>query len=497
MASYPRNLIRSILPINLVLVFPLMCFVAESSAQVRQAVDARLGSSKQTIRALLISDIHFDPFHDPGKARQLESAPASAWEAILSTAASTDQQRKFDALQQRCHAKGVDTPPALLRSVVTAMKAKVADAKFAIVSGDLVVHDFTCRYQALFPDASPGAYQAFVLKTVRYVLGDLRSAFPGVAIYAALGNNDSGCADYQLDPNSGFFASAGGIVASGLPAAERQTANREFAAEGNYSVTMAEPMRNTRLIVLDDTFLSPKYKTCAGKKDSTGPDDEIAWLKSQLADARQAGQRVWVMGHIPPGIDPPSTALKFRDVCGGQAPVMFLTSDEIPELLVEYADVVKLGIFAHTHMDEFRLLRPEAKGALGGVPVKMIPSVSPVHGNNPSFTVASINPSSASMQDYTVVTASNLTGIETKWTPEYNYASAYHQTEFSPFALNAMIDKFRADNKSALPESENYLRNYFPGDRAALLRPFWMQYTCALKNYTARGYAACVCNSGN
>jgi sphingomyelin phosphodiesterase acid-like 3 len=494
MASYLRRISTSTRPINLAIAFLLMCFVVESSAQVKQTAGS---ASKQTVRALFISDIHFDPFHDPGKARQLESAPATAWEAILSSAGSADQQQAFDALQQRCHAKGVDTPPALLRSVVTAMKAQAADAKFMMVSGDLIVHDFTCRYQTLFPNASPGAYQAFVLKTVSYVLGELRGAFPGTPVYAALGNNDSGCVDYQLDPNGDFFASGGGIIASGLPEAERQSAKKEFAAEGNYSVTMAAPMKNTRLIVLDDTFLSPKYKTCAGKKDSTGPDEEIAWLKSELAEARRTGQRVWVMAHIPLGIDPYSTASKFRDICGGQDPVMFLSSDKIPDLMVEYSDVVKLGVFAHTHMDEIRLLRPEAKGATGAVAVKMIPSVSPVHGNNPSFTIASINPVSASMLDYTVVTASNLTGIDTKWTTEYNYASAYHQTDFSPAALNSMIDKFHSDNSSALPESQNYLRSYFPGNRAALLSPFWMQYTCALNNYTGKGYAACVCRTGN
>ena len=503
MARPLRSLPRYILPAYIALLcagFIPVTSVRAQRSPVHTVTTSRSARADQKFQALFISDIHFDPFHDPGKAKQLVAAPVSGWKAILSSAPSADQEQAFDLLQKQCHAKGVDTPPALLQSAILAMKVAQPDAKFMMVSGDLIVHDFECRYQALLPNAAPNDYQAFVLKTISYVTGELRNAFPGMPVYAALGNNDSGCGDYQLDPDGSFFATGGSILAEGLPEANQQEAKREFAAEGNYSVTMAAPMKNTRLIVLDDTFLSPKYKTCAGKRDTTGADYEFQWLNQQLVDARRLGQRVWVLGHIPPGIDPFSTAEKFRDVCGGQDPVMFLSSDRLSDLLVEYNDVVKLAVFAHTHMDEVRLLHSQRVGAAApteAVAVKMIPSLSPVHGNRPSFTVASINPSSAGMQDYSVMTASNLTGDNTKWTPEYNYARTYHQADFSPAALKNMIDAFRTDRIAVLPESASYLRNYFPGNMSAQLSPFWMQYTCALGNYTAKGFAACVCHTGN
>ena len=496
-----RSLTRYIFPAYIALFsvgfVPVSSLCAQRSP-AHTSAPSRSARADQTFPALFISDIHFDPFHDPGKAKQLAAAPVSDWKAILSSAPSADQQLAFDLLQKQCHAKGADTPPALLQSAIEAMRTRQPDAKFMMVSGDLVVHDFECRYHALIPNVGRDDYQAFVLKTISYVTRALRNAFPGMPVYASLGNNDSGCGDYQLDPNSPFFATGGGILAEGLPAVDQHGAKKEFAAEGNYSVMMAAPFKNTRLIVLDDTFLSPKYKTCAGKRITTGSDEELRWLNQQLVDARRLGQRVWVMGHIPPGIDPFSTAERFRDVCGGQDPVMFLSSDRLPDLLLEYDDVVKLAVFAHTHMDEVRLLHSQGGGAAApteAVAVKMIPSLSPVHGNRPSFTVASINPSSAGMQDYSVFTASNLTGDDTKWTLEYNYARTYHQADFSPAALNNMIEGFRTDKIAALPESASYLRNYFPGDKSALLSPFWMQYTCALGNYTAKGFAACVCHT--
>jgi sphingomyelin phosphodiesterase acid-like 3 len=506
MVSPIRCLIRSALSSFLALTLVIACAFRPSSAHAQRAQakapDSRSGhsihASSGTVPVIFISDIHFDPFHDPGKAQQLLSAPVSEWKTIFDSSPSANQQQAFEQLQGQCHAKGEDTSPALLQSALAAMKARQPGAKFMMVSGDLVVHNFTCRYQTLFPGSSPSDYQAFVLKTMSYVAGELRSESPDTPVYAALGNNDSGCGDYQFDPGSDFFAKAGSILALGLPVTDQRAAVDEFAMEGNYSVMMASPMKNTRLVVLNDTLLSPKYKTCAGKRDSKGADEEVLWLRKQLEQARRLGQHVWVMGHIPPGVDPFSTAEKFTDICGGVDPAMFLSSDEIPDLMVEYADVVELGIFAHTHMDEVRLLGHSSGEASAAhqVAVKMIPSISPVHGNQPSFTVARINAASAGIQDYSVIAASNQSGINTQWKQEYNYAQAYHQAEFSAHALNELIGKFRLDSIAALPESQDYLRSYYVGNLAAQLSPFWPQYVCVLNNYTGKDYAACVCHTG-
>src|ERR1035438_6375561 len=91
--------------------------IPRSLAQVAQpasAPKARPASSAQgegrTIPALFISDIHFDPFHDPAKVQELISAPVTRWRSILSAPPSPNQPQAFDALQQTCHARGVDTP---------------------------------------------------------------------------------------------------------------------------------------------------------------------------------------------------------------------------------------------------------------------------------------------------------------------------------------------------------------------------------------------------
>ena len=302
-------------------------------------------AARHTISALLVSDIHFDPFHDPAKVQQLIAAPVSQWSSILSTPASPNQEQAFAALQTTCHARGVDTPYILLHSSLQAMRSQQPDAKFMTVSGDLIAHSFSCRYTTLLPGSTQSDYQAFVLKTLSFVMGELRASYPGVFVYVALGNNDTACGDYRLDSGSDFLVQAAKIVVEGLPTSQRQQALKVFSKGGYYSLTMGVPMHNTRLIVVNDIFLSPKYSTCDGRPDSAAAAEEMTWLQEQLVEARRLGQRVWVMGHIPPGVDPYSTVAKFKDVCGNEAPVMFLSSDKLADLMIEYGDVIRLGNF--------------------------------------------------------------------------------------------------------------------------------------------------------
>ncbi len=451
-----------------------------------------------TFPALMVSDIHFDPFHDPAQAKQLVSAPVGRWTAILSAPPSPHQRQAFTQLQQTCHARGVDTSYTLLLSSLRAMQSRQANAKFMTVSGDLIAHVFQCRYSTLFPGSTQSDYENFVLKTISFVLAEVRASFPNIPIYAALGNNDTPCGDYRLDEDSGFLDRIGEVVVEGLPPSDWKPETKEFSKDGSYSVIMAAPMRNTRLIVLDDLFLSREYHTCAGASGVASGDVDLTWLQNKLEHARRSGQRVWVLGHIPTGIDPYSTAIRFRNICGKGAPVMFLSSSKLADLLVEYSDIIRLGIFAHTHMDEMRLLEPEgdARDALKpGVAMKLIPSISPVDGNDPSFTVAHVDPASSILQDYEVISASNHTGFATKWSREYDYRQTYHETQFSQLAIKSLITNFQHDPEAKNDASRQYILHYYIGDRSPELKPFWPQYTCAMSHYAAGAYADCVCSA--
>jgi sphingomyelin phosphodiesterase acid-like 3 len=209
------------------------------------------------------------------------------------------------------------------------------------------------------------------------------------------------------------------------------------------------------------------------------------------------------MGHIPPGVDAYSTFSHLTNVCDGGKPTTFLSSDALSDLLVEYASTIQLAIFGHTHMDEMHLLtsatvsdtssEPPTEVPLKAVPLKMVPSISPVDGNNPAFTLAQISPKTSRLVDYQVIAASNQTGLDTTWSPEYSFQDTYHQPEFSALTLSTLLDGFQSDPSASTPPSQAYLRNYFVGDRSLLLRTLWPQYTCSLAHPDVKGFDGCVC----
>jgi sphingomyelin phosphodiesterase acid-like 3 len=275
---------------------------------------------------------------------------------------------------------------------------------------------------------------------------------------------------------------------------ERKEILRVFPASGNYSVELPKPIVRGRLIVLQDIFLSTGYAGCNGKPNAAAATAERDWLRTELEAAHARREQVWVMAHIPPGVNLYSTITLNRDVCAGQKPVMFLTNEKLVEVLTDFAADIRLAIFAHTHSDEMRLLQA-ASPKVGSVAMKMVPSVTPINGNNPAFTLAEIYPKTAVMKDYRVVAANNKTGIDAKWIEEYRYSTTYHRGAYTPEELASLLGAFSADKAGTSPESTAYEQNFIVGGgfRAAAIRLVWPQYVCSMENNTEAGYRGCAC----
>ena len=88
--------IVSLLGLLMLMAFPLAGYGQEqpASSAPREQSHGPAGvtvAGDGTFPALLVSDIHFDPFHDPGKVQQLVKATVSQWESILSAPPSPNQ----------------------------------------------------------------------------------------------------------------------------------------------------------------------------------------------------------------------------------------------------------------------------------------------------------------------------------------------------------------------------------------------------------------------
>lgn len=452
-----------------------------------------------TVRGVFLSDIHYDPFHDPAKVSALVNTPVSGWNEILSSPDSATQAQDFAALQKTCSSSAADTFYTILSSSVRAMRENAPNARFMVVSGDLMAHQFTCRFATLVPNGTQADYTAFVEKTLRFIVRSLRKEFPAIPIYVALGNNDSDCGDYKLDTQSAFLEGAGKILAELALPGQRREIRKQFSTGGYYAIRNAFPLVNTRILVLNDVLLSPRFTDCAANADTAAGTAEITWLANELTEAEARHEKAWVIGHIPPGIDPFFLSSATQTLCAPGSktvPTVFLNGNALGDTMHQFAGTISLAVFAHTHMDEFRVVQADTPAGVTGpaVSLKMMSSISPVDGNYPSFTLGEVDPFGGQLRDYTVFESSNKTGVNATWSKEYSFRETYGAESFSAAELEKIVSGFQSDTTASSAASQAYIQHYDVENQPAWLTTQWPKYTCSLTHMTVDDFTTCACS---
>lgn len=449
-----------------------------------------------TIDAVLLSDIHFDPFDDPTRVERLVAEPATAWAAILRGPRSSGADAARRALLSHCRGEGPGTTQVLLDSALQEANARAPAARLAIVSGDFFTHGFQCRFEHAVAQATAAGYAAFARKTFDYVAGQVRAAFGGRPVIIALGNHDSGCGNYRQDARDGFVAGvAATVAAAAAPRASARIA-RQFAAGGYYSLRLPA-MPRVRLLVINDVPLSRHFTACDGSPAPETGRAQLRWLERSLADAARRREKAWVIGHIPPGIEP-WASLRGADVCGREGRALPLLSDDrLAGVIGRHPDVVRFGVFGHTHMDEFRVL-PSARSDDDGIPLKIVPSITPAGGNRPAFVVARIDADSGEWLDYDVFVGSFPGAGRIEWSAGYRFGDVYRLPSFSGRSLRFLARRLQNDRAATEAASRAYRDAYSPrphiaGSSLLLADRVWARYTCALDRIDTGSFLQCAC----
>ncbi len=220
-----------------------------------------------------VSDIHFNPFDPPLRARALAGMPIEDWPAFFA--------RDPD---QTLASWGEDTNHALLATSLDALARASADADFVLVTGDLIAHRFEDNVEDVlgFPQGS-AANAAFAVRTTLFVAERLRAAAPGKPVFVSLGNNDSSCGDYRIDPGGTYLAATReavrNLVGPGRVAADFD----ETYLAGGYYAAQHPTLPDTTIIVLDDVLWSIWHRNDCGTTGLDGANAMMAWLEKQLA----------------------------------------------------------------------------------------------------------------------------------------------------------------------------------------------------------------------
>jgi sphingomyelin phosphodiesterase acid-like 3 len=304
----------------------------------------------------------------------------------------------------------------------------------------------------------------------------LNRAFPQAQFVLAMGNEDSACGDYTLAPDSAFLRD---VAAAWEPLVNRRGAapgfRRTFAHDGFYTARL--PLPGLRAIVIDDIYWSPVYHARCGSAVNGGAET-LAELRSALA---RTPDRAWVLFHIPPGIDTYTTALVTRRtvIVPYLTPVM---RDRFLATLSNASGKIALAVAGHTHKFAFRIA-----GANGSRPVPMllVPALSPVYKNEPSFLTGDV------ASDGTLKAAD-----------EYSYRDGAWSRVGGTRSLG--LDAFTGPQLVALHERlgrepqlrATFARLYGGGASPEINDRNWKIYWCAATAFATTPFRACTQSGG-
>ncbi len=351
---------------------------------------------------LIVSDIHFSPLFgtpkDTALRKKLETSSFEEWKKVFE---SSDRQMAVNS-----NLLFQDANYGVLKSALANMKKRLPHPAFIIIAGDFIWHG-----------AKP-ADSVLKRKSIQFIAGLFKENFPGVPIIPALGNNDTYGADYDLqDPK--FLNDFADAWSPNLP----KVAADMLKAQGYYTWETG----NLKLMVINSALLN------YGSQYTQGPA-MFNWLESNLAST----QNVWIIMHIPPGIN----AFSGKNFWNTNYSQAFIND------IVKYASKTRFIIASHTHFNDFRVFYNAAEQPVSFM--RIVPSICSNHGNNPSFEVAGYNSDNGR-----VITETNyyldLAAIqkdktgELTWDDTLSLPSGFKLEKIDAQSFSKFIDKVKTD----------------------------------------------------
>ena len=368
---------------------------------------------------LVFSDVHFQPLIPPLPTNPLYTTEATANVALISlleAADTTEWAGIFEGPANTANrppsAPGVDTNYALLALTLASIRENVGQSPAVIYTGDFLGHGLGQLYSTYMVNTSSAQADAFVDKTLKFVLQQIRAAVGEVPVYFTVGNADTYAG---FGPDGTFLTSnAQQFYTLALNGAGDQgEVISSITAGGYYSVEPAG--MDLMILALNTTALSPMSTA-----DATMIADQFTWLEGKLAAARATGKKVWLLMHVPPGADENTTGQSPNDTGQIAAATMMWTQTSqatFMGILETYPGVIAMALAGHTHMDEFRLMSP-------GTPLAITAGISPWFGNNPAYKIFALDSLRLGPADYAAVNC-NLESTPATFVDYYTFSRAY------------------------------------------------------------------------
>lgn len=423
-------------------------------------------------RVAHISDIHFNPFYDTSLMPRLIKYGADQWEPIF-ISSSVEGYGTYGENETNYN---------LLKASLENMAAVYKNPDFVMFTGDFIAHDFHDRYKKANYGSLEGI-DAFIKKTVTFMVLMFKTYFPNVPVYFSLGNNDSYAGDYLIEPEGQFLKDTTAVVSVNwlYNGANKKSFSTTYPIGGYYTVVPPKA-QNNRVISLNTIFFSVKFETDFAVYDPA--EKELEWFETQLKTARAKKENVWLLLHIPPGANVYSTVHDkvYKSFWKDAYNKKFL------QLVTTYSSVFTAAYAGHTHMDDFRLVFDRSVEPVKAAAfIHICPAVSPQFGNNPGFRLLDYAPATFSVSDYTIYYLD--LGIENpgKWRKEYSFNETYGLTGVNAASMQAVYYALKDD----MTKRAHYMNYYDVNHRQALTPENFNAYRCGIGNLRQEDFEEC------
>ena len=424
--------------------------------------------------AVVFSDFHFNPFDDSTLCPALAAADVSAWQGIFEGSSKVNTLPVWNS----------DTNYRLLVVALSGVKQNLGTSPVVIFTGDLLGHYFSSSFSTDCNDANPLAMEAFANKTATFLMQQVRASVGNIPVMFVVGNSDS---YIGLGPDNTFLAATVEPYYTNFvkgSAADYPAFFNTFTSGGYYS---AEPLGpNLKVIALNTTSFAPPYPGFPNTDSAVYA--ELGWLDATLASAQTAGQKVWLLMHIPPGADTVTSSTNFAKgpLTATTAAMMWVPEyqESFLQILAKYPGVIALTLAAHTHRDEFRIMSPDNV-------LQITPSMSPFFGNDPAFKVLTFSQNTFTPTDYRSVNY-DLAASPAQFSAYYTFSTAYSTQGSLNNSLTLLYPKLHTDTaKRAL-----YMGHYNSGNNSGSFNPItptnWPVFACGIGKMVQQDVIDCV-----
>lgn len=364
-----------------------------------------------------------------------------------------------------------DSPWRLINSSVFAMKSIEPNPDFIIWTGDDMPH---------VPNSQLSTNE--VIETVKNLTDLLSAVFPNTTVYPALGNHDYHPKHLMPPEPNYIYWAVGNLWSRWLP----QDAVNTFKRGGFYTVLIKPGLR---LVSLNTVYYYTNDKLTGNISDPAG---QFAWLDDVLTNASRINEKVFIIGHVPPGA--------FERAPGKKWFYPKFNKDYIAAIM-KHADVITGHFLAHQHCDSFKILY-DGKG----IPTSSIflcPAVTPwktvlptVGYNNPGIRLYKYDKSTMHVKDvwqyFTNLTVANMMS-KPEWVLEYKATDAYRIPDVSPESLHSLVKTFKTPGSSNF--EKYYLYNSVSAGGEQCNEECKTAQICGITEVDFEKYDACVSRS--